>query len=156
MTLPRVAIEGRAVADPELRFAPSGMAVGRLRLVASDRKKNEATGEWEDSKTLWVDVTMFKSLAENVAESIEKGDLVTVVGKLATDEWNDRDSGEKRSKTVVIADSVAASLTFRTIRHGDGKAARASGAPSGSPSGRPEQDPWATKASDPNDMDPPF
>src|SRR5262245_28111988 len=79
--LPRVTIEGRAVADSELRFSQSGTAVGRIRLVASDRRKNPESGEWEDGDQLWIDVTCFKQLAENVAAAVLKGDLGTVVGK---------------------------------------------------------------------------
>jgi len=124
--------------EPELRFAPSGIAVAKLRVVASSRKKNEATGTWEDDKTLWLDVTCFRALAENVVESIAKGDLVTVVGKLSTDEWTTNEN-EKRSKIVMIADSVAASLAFRTIKHGEGQTTRAAAGASA-----PANDPWAS------------
>lgn len=138
--LPRITVEGRIVAEPDLRFAPSGVAVCNFRLVSSDRKKDEASGEWVDTKTLWLRVTSFKKLAENCAESLEKGDLVTVVGKISTNEWEDND-GIKRSTTELIADSVAASLQFRTIPHGAGKAQRAS-APAEGP------DPWAVSTDD--------
>jgi len=105
------------VADPELRFSQSGTAVARLRVVASDRKKNEQTGEWEDSDTLWLDVTCFNKLAENLCESVQKGDLLLVRGKLRTEEWDDRETGQKRSKIAMIADSVGASLAFRVLPH---------------------------------------
>lgn len=141
--LPRVAVEGRLVADPELRFASTGTAVGSFRLVASDRRKNEA-GEWEDADTLWLPVTCFKKLAENVIESVEKGDLVVVTGKLKTDEW-ETEHGEKRSRTVMIADTVSASLAFRTIPHGAGRAER-------SQSSAPQEDKWSS----PQSEDPPF
>lgn len=148
MTLPLVTVEGRAVNDPELRFAPSGVAVGRLRMVASSRKRTEA-GEWVDDKTLWLDVTFFKQLAENVAESIGKGDLITVVGKLQTDEWTN-EAGEKRSKIVLIADSVSASLQFRTIKHGEGKVQRSS---SQAPNQPAREEAWSAP---PQDDQPPF
>lgn len=146
--LPRVTVEGRLVADPELRFAPSGVAVGNFRLVASDRKKDEASGEWVDTKTLWLRVTCFKQVAENVAESLEKGDLVTVVGKLSTDEWEDKE-GNKRSATSLIADSVAASLQFRTIRHSEGRSQRSSERPAVT------TDPWS-RGGPADDSEPPF
>jgi single-strand DNA-binding protein len=131
MPLPRITVECRAVADPELRFASSGVAVGRLRLVASDRRKNEA-GDWEDADTLWIDCTCFKQLAENVAESVVKGDLLVVTGKIRTESWETQD-GEKRSKIAMIADTVSASMQFRQIPHGQ-KASRSSG--------RDDDDPW--------------
>jgi len=145
--LPQVTVEGRVVNDPELRFAPSGVAVGSFRLVASSRKQDES-GQWVDDKTLWLGVTCFKQLAENVAESLRRGDLVVVTGRLQTDEW-ESDTGEKRSRTELVANGVAASLMFRTIPHGEGRAERVSAgdAPAAA------SDPWtAPPAAD----EPPF
>lgn len=115
--LPKVTVDGRLAAEPELRFGQTGTAVVRLRMVAADRRRDDS-GEWVDGDTLWIDVTAFGKLAENVAESVAKGDLLLVQGKLKTDEWNDKDTGQKRSKITLIADSVAASLQFRQIPHG--------------------------------------
>lgn len=120
--LPRITLEGRVVADPELKFGQgSGTAICKMRLVAADRKENKQTGEWEDTDTLWMDVTCFKKLAENVVESVVKGDLVIVTGKIRTEEWEDRDTGGKRSKVSMIADTVSASLQFRIIPHGEAR-----------------------------------
>jgi single-strand DNA-binding protein len=121
IVLPRITLEGRVVADPELRFGQSGTAVCKMRLVAADRRMNKQTNEWEDGDTLWMDVTCFKQLAENVVESVVKGDLVLVTGKIRTEEWEDRESGAKRSKVAMIADTVSASLQFRVIPHGEAK-----------------------------------
>jgi single-strand DNA-binding protein len=120
--LPRITMEGRVVADPGLTFAQSGTPICRMRLVSADRKMNQQSGQWEDGDTLWMDVTCFKQLAENVVESVVKGDLVVVTGKIRTEEWEDRDSGGKRSKVALIADTVSASLQFRTIPHGEARA----------------------------------
>ena len=95
--------EFRAAADPEIRFSPSGTAVGSVRAVASKKKKNESTGEWEDDKTCWIRVTCFKQLAENLVESISKGDSFIVTGKMSTDEWEDKD-GNNRISVEVVAD----------------------------------------------------
>jgi single-strand DNA-binding protein len=150
-----MSVEARVVEDPELRFTAAGMAVGKLRLVASDRKKNPDSGQWEDGKSLWIDVTMFKQLAENTVESVTKGDLVVVTGKLSTDEWTDRETGAKRSKITMVADTVAVSLAFRTVRHGEGRAARAGGQPSGQ---SVTDDPWSSAPVSPRGFadDPPF
>jgi len=124
--LPRITIDGRLAADPSLRFANNGTAIASLRVVAADRKLNQSSGEWEDGDTLWIDVTCFKNLAENVVESFVKGDLVLLFGKIKTEEWTDRDSGQKRSKIAMVADSVGASVQFRTLPHaGATHAARA-------------------------------
>lgn len=115
--LPRLTIECRLAADPELRFSQSGTAIARMRVVTSDRKRNPQTQEWEDGDSLWLDVTVFKQLAENVVESLQKGDLVVITGRLKTEEWEDRESGQKRSKIALVADTVAASLQFRVLPH---------------------------------------
>ena len=118
--LPRITLEGRVVADPELRFGQSGTPICRMRMVAADRKKDQS-GEWVDGDTLWMDVTCFKQLAENTVESVVKGDLVIVTGKIRTEEWEDKDTGGKRSKVSMIADTVSASLQFRIIPHGEAR-----------------------------------
>lgn len=152
--LPLVTLEGRLAADPEMRFSPSGKAVAQFRVVCADRRYNEADQKWEDSRTLWIDVTAFDKVAENAVESLTKGDEVLMVGKLQTDEWEDRDSGAKRSKITLIANAVGPSLRFRTTPHGAGKAERSSGGSTGS-------DPWTsgggagTPASNSTD-EPPF
>lgn len=144
--LPQVTVEGRVVNDPELRFGPSGIAIGSFRLVASSRKKNEQD-EWVDDRVLWLAVTCFRQLAENVAESLRKGDLVVVTGRLQTEEW-ETNEGEKRSRTELVANGVGASLQFRTIPHSEKRAERvaASDAPA-------ENDPWAAP---PAADEPPF
>lgn len=143
--LPNVTIEGRVVADPELRFSPSGVAVGSMRIVAASRKQNPETKEWEDDKTLWMNVSCFKTLAENVAESVAKGDMVVVTGRIFTDEWTSPE-GEKRSAVKMNADTVSVSLQWRTVPHGGGRTERTS-APTGSTSAGPAL---------PDDSEPPF
>lgn len=143
MPLPRIGMECRAAADPELRFGQSGVAVCRLRLVASDRRKNQQTNEWEDGDSLWINATCFKQLAENVAESVHKGDALVVTGKIKTDQWETQ-SGEKRSANVLVLDTVAADMKWRAIPHGDGQARRSS---------QPATDAWST-AGQPDE--PPF
>lgn len=149
MPLPRVALECRLADDPALRFAQSGNAVAKLRVVASDRRLNQQTNQWEDGDTLWVDVTAFGKLAENVCESVQKGDLLLVQGRMRTEEWDDRETGAKRSKIALIADSIGASLQFRQLPHAgathEARAARPAPA---------STDPWGSAPA--GDSDPPF
>ena len=149
--LPVVQMEARAAADPELRFASSGIAVARIRTVCSSRKRQD-DGTWVDDKNCWLDVTCFKKLAENVAESVAKGDLLVITGKLQTDEWEDKDTGAKRSQIKMIADTVAVSLAFRTVRHGEGKAERSTGPDDDDPFATPSSQSGQSAQSD----DPPF
>ena len=144
--LPLIHMEGTLVADPELRFSPSGVAVGSFRMAANGRKFDKDKNEWVDDKVLWMRVVCFRQLAENAVESLRKGDLAVVIGKINTDEWEDKD-GVKRSAVQLVADSVAASLQFRTIPHGAGRAERSSGGST------PPEDPWASSA---QSDEPPF
>jgi single-strand DNA-binding protein len=59
------------VADPELRFTPSGAAVANFRIASTERFKGE--GGWQDGDTLFMAVTAWRGLAENVAESASRG-----------------------------------------------------------------------------------
>lgn len=133
--LPVVTFEGRVVADPDLRFAQSGMAVAKIRTVATSRKRQD-DGTWVDDKTCWLDVTCFRKQAENVAESITRGDLIVVTGRLQTEEWEDKDTQQKRSKITCVADSVGVALAFNAA-----KTMKADRVQPADPGG---EDPWAT------------
>jgi len=113
--LPHITMTARAVRDPELRFAASGTPVVKVRCVAAARKFNKDTNEWEDGDKFWIDVTAFKRLAENVAESVVQGTLINVVGRIKTDEWEGQD-GSKKSAPSIIADSVSLALDFDAAR----------------------------------------
>lgn len=111
--LPQVVGEFRCGGEPNLRFAPSGTAVCRLRAVASSRKKQD-DGTWADDKSAWVDLVGFKRLAENMAESFKQGDLVTVTGKLQVEDWEDSD-GNKRKSVNVVVDTIGMSASFNPV-----------------------------------------
>lgn len=150
--LPIVHGEFRVAADPDLRFSPTGVAVGKMRAVASSRKKNEQD-EWVDDKACWVYLVGFKKVAENMAESFQKGDLVTVVGKVNTSDWEDRD-GNKRTSIEVVVDSIGMAVTWDAAR--SLKAERSSGGGQRQQSSSSaDEDPWATGGGGQSD-DPPF
>lgn len=143
--LPVVSIEGTLTADPELRFSATGTAWGKFRIAANERVFRD--GSWVDSdRHLYLSVTCFKTLAENVAESFVKGDRVVVIGTLQTDEW-ESESGDKRTQVVLVANNVAGSVIFRTIKHNEGRSSRTT-APA-------EADPWQSSSTAGSD-EPPF
>lgn len=129
--LPVIQGEFRVVADPELRFTPSGVAVANLRIVANSRKKNEQ-GEWVDDKEVWLNLTAWKQLAENIAESVQKGDLIVVKGRLETRSYETKE-GEKRQSFDVTADEVGVSLARATAKIS--KAERTTGSSTAAPTG---------------------
>lgn len=104
-----VSLVGNVTRDPELRYTQSGMSIAKFG-VAWNRRKQD--GEEEVS---FFDVTCFRSLAENVAESVTKGTRVLVQGTLKQDSWETQD-GQRRSKVEIIADEVAPSLTWATAQ----------------------------------------
>ena len=89
-------ISGNLVADPESRTSNAGKAIANLRVAVSGR----------NDKTVFVDVTCFDKTAELVAKYKVKGDPVLIDGRLELDIWEDKSSGQKRSKLYVIADNV--------------------------------------------------
>ena len=100
-----VTIVGNVTRDPELRFTQGGAAVANFG-VAWNMKNRDG----EESVSFF-DVTCWRSLAENVAESITKGTRVVIYGRLDHRTWETQD-GEKRSKIDIIADEVAPSLRW--------------------------------------------
>lgn len=109
-----VTLVGNATRDPELRFTNSGQAVATFGLAVNRRWQNRQTQEWEESVSFF-DITCWAQLAENVAESVQKGSRVLVTGRLDQRSWETQD-GEKRSKVEVIADEVGPSLRWATAQ----------------------------------------
>jgi single-strand DNA-binding protein len=107
-----VTIVGNCTRDPELRFTPSGQAVANFGVAVNRRWQNRQTQEWEEA-TSFFDVSCWQQLAENVAESVQKGTRVVITGRLDQRSWETQD-GDKRSKIEIVADDVAPSLRWAT------------------------------------------
>lgn len=107
-----VVITGNLSRDPELRFGNSGTPVLRLS-VAVNKSKKSADGTWEN-EGMFFDITAFGDLAENAAASLQKGNRITVTGRLDVDKWTDKESGQNRSKVVILADDISASFKWAT------------------------------------------
>ncbi len=133
----RVILMGNLTRDPELRYTPQGTAVVDLSLAI-----NSVRGRGDDRKeeTVFVDVTVWDRMAENCNEYLAKGRPVLVEGRLRQDTWEDRETGKKRSKIAVTAQSVQ----FLGSREGGSGGSRGSGG-GGDGGGRP-----APKRSDDN------
>ena len=110
-----VTLRGRLTRDPEMRYSNAGKPVTRFAVVTSRRVKDQQTGEWEDRDTTFWECVAFGQLAENCAESLEKGTAVIVQGNAAQEEWTTKD-GEKRKSMKVTADEVAPSLRFHSAK----------------------------------------
>lgn len=132
----RVILTGNLTFDPELRSLPSGMSVCKLRVAVNTRKKNSASGDWED-KPNYFDVTVWGAQGENCARYLAKGRPVAIDGRLEWSEWADKESGKNRSKVEVVADTVQF-LNARSDGDGGGRqpsGGSTSGADFGTPAG---------------------
>jgi single-strand DNA-binding protein len=98
-------IVGNLVDDPELRFTSSGTAVANLRVAVTQRIQQD--GEWRDGDTSFFKVNVWRGQAENLAESLGKGDRVMVTGRLRQRSW-ETPEGENRSVTELDAASTGA------------------------------------------------
>jgi single-strand DNA-binding protein len=107
-----VTLVGNCTRDPELRFTPGGQAIASFGLAVNRRWQNRQTQEWEEA-TSFFDVTCWQQLAENVAESVQKGTRIVITGRLDQRSWETQD-GDKRSKVEIVADDVAPSLRWAT------------------------------------------
>lgn len=109
-----ITFAGNLAVDPEVRFTPSGAQVANLVVLENRRRRNDA-GEWEDLEPNRYRVQAWAGLAENVAESLHRGDRVLITGAITTDRWIDKDSGEARTAQVIKASDVAFSLKYHTV-----------------------------------------
>ncbi len=100
----KVILIGNLGADPETRRTPSDMAITRIRLATTERRKDRNTGEWVDH-TEWHRVVLFGRLGEVAAEYLRKGSKVYIEGSLRTSRWQDQ-SGQDRYTTEIIANDM--------------------------------------------------
>jgi single-strand DNA-binding protein len=106
-------IVGNLVDDPELRYTQSGTAVTNLRVAVTQRIQQD--GQWRDGETNFFKVNVWRGQAENLADSLGKGDRVMVTGRLRQRSW-ETPEGDKRSVTELEADEVGASLKWATAK----------------------------------------
>lgn len=99
-----VVVMGRLTRDIELRYTPKGTAIANMSVAVNRRWTSEA-GEKKEEVT-FVECTLFGKTAENCAQYLKKGSSAHVSGRLKSESWDDKQTGQKRSKMVVVADSV--------------------------------------------------
>jgi single-strand DNA-binding protein len=100
----KVILVGNLTRDPELRYTPKGMAIAKVGLAVNRNWRNEA-GETKEEVT-FVDVDVFGRTAENLAQYMRKGSPILIEGRLRLDQWDDKQTGQKRSKLGVVGEVV--------------------------------------------------
>lgn len=100
----KVILVGNLTRDPELRYTPKGTAIAKIGL-AVNRVWTSESGEKKEEVT-FVDVDVFGRTAENVGQYMRKGRPILIEGRLRLDQWDDKQTGQKKSKLGVVAETV--------------------------------------------------
>ena len=102
--LNKVMLIGNCTRDPEIRYTPKGTAVAEIGLAVNRFSTNEQGERREE--TTFIDVTLWGRQAEIAGEYLKKGRPVFVEGRLQLDTWDDKQSGQKRSKLKVVGENI--------------------------------------------------
>lgn len=101
--LNRVFLIGNLTRDPELRYTPSGAAVAVFGLATNHRWRDKSSGEMREEAT-FVDVEVWGKQAEIAGQYLAKGRPVFIEGRLRLDQWDDKGTGQKRSRLKVVGE----------------------------------------------------
>ena len=143
-----IVVVGNLADDPELRYTPNGTPVANCRVAVNRRRKNSQTNEWEEFLDGFFTVNVWRDHAENVAETLHKGDRVLVQGRLISRSYETQ-QGETRWVTEIEADEICPSLRWARAKV---EKVRGGGGGGGSPRG--DDAPPPPQA--PSDEDVPF
>lgn len=108
--LNKVMLIGRLTRDPEIRSFASGGRVAAFGFAVNNRKKNAQTGQWED-EPVYIDCDAFNrgefgKLADTIEKYLRKGSQAYLEGRLKLDQWDDKTTGQKRSKLKLVVDAM--------------------------------------------------
>ena len=101
----KVILVGNLGRDPEVRYSPEGAALCNLSVATTSQWKDRATGERRE-ETEWHRVVMYGRLAEIAGEYLRKGRQVYIEGRIRTRKWQDKETGQDRYSTEIIADQM--------------------------------------------------
>jgi single-strand DNA-binding protein len=139
-----ITVVGNLTADPELRFTPSGAAVANFRIASTPRTFDRQSGEWRDGEALFLNCSIWRQAAENVAESLTRGMRVVAQGRLRQRSYETKE-GEKRTVVELDVDEIGPSLRYATAKVN--KVSRGQGGGGfggGAASAPPADDPWGS------------
>ena len=105
----QITVVGNLVSDPELRYTPTGVAVANFRVASTPRTFDRQANEWKDGDSLFLTCNVWRQAAENVAESLQRGMRVIVMGRLHQRSYETRE-GEKRTVFEIEVDDVGPSM----------------------------------------------
>jgi single-strand DNA-binding protein len=100
----KVILLGNLGKDPEVKYTPSGLPVAKFSIATSERYKDK-DGQWQE-RTEWHNIVAWQRLAEIVGEYVKKGSKLYVEGRIQTRSWDDKQSGEKKYRTEIVANDL--------------------------------------------------
>ncbi len=152
-----ITVIGNLVADPELRFTPSGAAVANFTIASTPRFFDKQSNEWKDGDALFMRCNIWRQAAENAVESLTRGARVLAQGRLVQRSFETRE-GEKRTVVELEVDEIGPSMKYATAKvnkvsrgsgsggYGGGQSSSGGGFGSSGTSA-PADDPWGVPAS---------
>ncbi len=146
-------VTGNLTDDPDLRYTESGAARTRFTVASTPRLFDQNAGQWKDGEPMFMSCTVWRDMAEHVAECLRKGARVVVTGRLRLARW-ETPEGEKRQQHQLDVEEVGASLRYAHVQVKKLTRTTESGSAKGSGPARAagSADPWASNTSD----EPPF
>ena len=151
----KVILVGNLTRDPELRYTPKGMAIAKIGLAVNRVWRTE-TGEKKEEAT-FVDIDAFGQQAETICQYMKKGSAILVEGRLRLDQWDDKQTGQKRSRLKVVLEGFTFLGTGQS-RNAEGGAPMAPAPAAPRPTAAPAAPaaPAASEAPGPEEDDVPF
>lgn len=159
-----ITVVGNLVADPELRFSAAGQPWATFRVASTPRIRDTATGEWKNGDSLFLTCKVWRQMAENVAESLQRGMRVIVTGRLKQRNYETKE-GENRTVYEIEVDDIGPSLLLASAKvnranrsggeggfgggnsNGNNRGGGSYSGQSSSGGGSRNEDPWASDAS---------
>lgn len=132
----KVILIGTLGKDPELKYTPQGTAVTKFSMATNESFKDKQSGEWKE-RTEWHNIVCWQRTAEVAAEYLKKGRKVYIEGRLTTRSWDDKETGQKKYMTEVVANDLVllgdrgGSSGGGDSEHSGGGARKSSGSGSG-------------------------
>lgn len=138
----KVILAGNLTRDPELRYTPTGTAIAKFGLAVNRSWKDEA-GNLKEEVT-FVDIDAFGKQAETIGQYLKRGRPILVEGRLKLDQWEDKQTNQKRSRLGVVLES------FTFLGEGQGREGGSGGGGDFPPAPRQRPAPAPAPSSDPD------
>lgn len=102
----KVILAGNLTRDPELRYTPSGIAIAKFGIAVNRKWRDSQSNELKEEVT-FIDIDAFGKQAETIGQYLKKGRPILIEGRLKLDQWDDKQTQQKRSKLGVVLESFS-------------------------------------------------